>query len=254
MCNFKSGIIFKSRIVLCPEGDESHSDLLESLNIEDNYINASKHFVRAELIPPNYNKGIPVEEWKYKVDQDVVPDWYEEDPKRYEEEFRNKVKDEVISKLNIICGYSWTAVKDKDSNLTYYFMNGFFDRTDFGKDNNYANSKIRKDLNNSNLAKELKEKFGDKIVPISTDLFSLDGLDDYGKVEGDILAIPTLDLYRKFRKDIPKLNFWWWLATPYSTPSGCGSGYVMYVDSFADVDYGWYGSAGGVRPFFILQS
>lgn len=254
MCDFKSGIIFKNKIVLCPEGNESHSDLLKSLNIEDNYINASKVFVRAELTPPNYNKAIPIEEWGYRVDQDVVPDWYEKDPKRYEEEFRNKVKDEVISKLNIICGYSWTEVKDKDSNLTYYFMDGFFDNTDFGINNNYANSKIRKDLNNSNLVKELKEKFGDKIFPISTVLLSLDGLDDYGVVEGDILAIPTLDLYRKFRKDIPKLNSSWWLATPYSTLLNCNAIGAMYVYSDAFVGYNWHGNIGNVRPFFILQS
>ena len=36
MCKFKSGIIFKNRVVLTPEGNESHSDLLDSLGIEDN--------------------------------------------------------------------------------------------------------------------------------------------------------------------------------------------------------------------------
>ena len=37
MCNFKSGIILKNRVVLAPEGNESHSDLLESLGIEDTH-------------------------------------------------------------------------------------------------------------------------------------------------------------------------------------------------------------------------
>ena len=35
MCNFKSGIILKNRVVLAPEGNESHSDLLENLGIEE---------------------------------------------------------------------------------------------------------------------------------------------------------------------------------------------------------------------------
>ena len=82
MCNFKSGIILKNKIVLCPEGNESHSDLLEKLNIEDNHFNASKVFVRAELLPGE-NSMSHVERWTYKVDQDIVPDWYEEDKKRY---------------------------------------------------------------------------------------------------------------------------------------------------------------------------
>lgn len=35
MCQFKSGIISKNRVFLTPEGNESHSDLLEILGIED---------------------------------------------------------------------------------------------------------------------------------------------------------------------------------------------------------------------------
>jgi hypothetical protein len=43
MCKLKSGIILKGRIFM-PEYD-SHSDMLEELGIEDNYMNASKMFV-----------------------------------------------------------------------------------------------------------------------------------------------------------------------------------------------------------------
>lgn len=87
MCRFKSGIIFKNRIVLCPEGNESHSSLLESLNIKDNYTNASKVFVRAELIPINENKALSIEKWDYKVGKDIVPDWYKEDPENMNKNF-----------------------------------------------------------------------------------------------------------------------------------------------------------------------
>ena len=47
MCQFKSGIILKNKVVLAPEGNDSHSDLLESLGIEDDRMNAMKVFVRA---------------------------------------------------------------------------------------------------------------------------------------------------------------------------------------------------------------
>ena len=40
MCRFKSGIILKNKIVIAPEDNESHSDLLESLGIKDDYIGA----------------------------------------------------------------------------------------------------------------------------------------------------------------------------------------------------------------------
>ncbi len=258
MCQFKSGVILKNRVVLAPEGNESHSDLLESLGIKDTHMNATKTFVRAELIPKDDNKFLDVSEWKYRVDQDIVPDWYEEDPDRYEQEFRDAVKEymkEYIKKRNItvICGYGWTAIKE-DENGTYYLMNNYLEKSEFGETNNYADSYIRKNLNESDLAQKLKEKFGDKLVPIETDLLSLDGLDDYGKVDGDILAIPTIDLYRECRRKISNLGTWWWLATPNSTPSGCGSDNVRYVSSSGGVDCRWYGGSRAVRPFFILKA
>ena len=45
---------------------------------------------------------------------------------------------------------------------------------------------------------ELKKEFGDRLIPISLDLISMDGFKDYGTVEGDILAIPNIQLLMKF--------------------------------------------------------
>lgn len=253
MCQFKSGIILKNRIVLAPEGNESHSDLLESMGIEDTHMNATKKFVRAELIPPDGNKAIDISLWKYNVDQDIVPDWYEEDPEKYEQEFRNEVAEYLKDKITVICGYAWIPIKT-DEKCTYYLMDGYIKKSEFGRNNNYAESYIRSDLNDSELAAQLREEFGDRLVPITTDLLSLDGLDDYGLVDGDILAIPTIDLYRECRRNIPKLDTPWWLSTPDSTPSGCGSDFVLCVRSFGDVSYTGYDCGWAVRPFFILKS
>ena len=62
MCQFKSGIILKNKIVVAPGKDDSHSNLLESLGIQDDYIGASKTFVRAELVPKNNEWWISPEE------------------------------------------------------------------------------------------------------------------------------------------------------------------------------------------------
>lgn len=255
MCQFKSGIILKNRVVLTPEGNESHSDLLDSLGIEDNHINASKTFVRAELIPKNDDKMADVKEWRYKVDQDIVPDWYEKDPERYEQDFRNAVEkymEEWKKKFKFICGHYWTSVQDGDR--TYYFMNGILTRSEFGKTNNYAESYIRNDLINSELAEGLKKKFGDKLVPISLDLTSMDGFEDYGTVEGDILAILNAQLLMKFGENIPLIDDLYFLATPNQTPKRGDSRCVRYVNSYGGVDCGDCGCGLGVRPFFILQS
>lgn len=255
MCQFKSGIILKNKVILTPEGNESHSDLLESLEIADTHMNATKTFVRAELIPKDNDRMSDVKDWRYEVDQDIVPDWYEKDPERYEQEFRNAVEkymEEWKKNFKFICGHYWTSVTD--GNITYYFMNGILKKSEFGKTNNYADSYVRNYLVNSELASELKKEFGDKLVPISLDLTSMDGFKDYGTVEGDILAILNIQLLMKLGESIPLIEDLYWLANPNQTPARGDARFVRCVGSSGGVRYGGCGCGGGVRPFFILQS
>ena len=252
MCEFKSAIILRNKVVLAPDGNESHSDLLNKLGIDDNRMNAMKTFVRAELTPKRGDRSSDVDTWIYKVDQDIVPDWYEKDPGRYEEELRKMVK-EYMKRFKQICGFMWEPIKTDDKGTYYLLFDNNFMSSEFGEDNNYTESYVRNKLN-SELADKLKETFGDRLVPIETDLLSLDGLDDYGTVNGDILALPTLDLYRECRKNITSFGSAWWLATPDSTPSGCGSGGMRCVGSGGDVGCRWCRHGLAVRPFFILKS
>ena len=77
MCRLKSGLILKNRVFV-PEYD-SHTDMLEELGIEDNYLNANKTFVRVELSPPNGDVFSDIDTWELNVDQDITPKWYDED-------------------------------------------------------------------------------------------------------------------------------------------------------------------------------
>ena len=255
MCQFKSGIILKNKVILTPEGNESHSDLLESLEIADTHMNATKTFVRAELIPKDNDRMSDVKDWRYEVDQDIVPDWYEKDPERYEQEFRNAVEkymEEWKKNFKFICGHYWTSVTD--GNITYYFMNGILKKSEFGKTNNYADSYVRNYLVNSELASELKKEFGDKLVPISLDLTSMDGFKDYGTVEGDILAILNIQLLMKLGESIPLIEDLYWLANPNQTPARGDARCVRCVRSGGRVSCSGCSYGRGVRPFFILQS
>lgn len=76
MCMLKSGIILKNRVFV-PEYD-SHTQMLEELGIEDDYLNASKTFVRVELSPANGDVFSDIDTWVLKVDQDITPEWYDE--------------------------------------------------------------------------------------------------------------------------------------------------------------------------------
>lgn len=87
MCQLKSCLVLKDR-VFCPDYN-SHQSMLEELDIEDDYLHASKTFVRVELTPPDNTKLLiePLDKWTLKVDQDVTPEWWDEkaDRQRVEE-------------------------------------------------------------------------------------------------------------------------------------------------------------------------
>ena len=76
MCQFKSALVLKDRIFL-PDYD-SHDKMLQELGIEDNFTNASKVFVRVELSPEDGDNFSDVDGWELKVDQDILPDWWNE--------------------------------------------------------------------------------------------------------------------------------------------------------------------------------
>ena len=86
MCQLKSCLVLKDR-VFCPDYN-SHQSMLEELGIKDDYLHADKTFVRVEFTPPN-NKSLiePLDRWTLKVDQDVIPEWWDEkaDRQRVEE-------------------------------------------------------------------------------------------------------------------------------------------------------------------------
>ena len=77
MCKLKSAIILKDRIFM-PDYD-SHSDMLTELGIKDDYLGASKKFVRAEFSPADGDVFSPVDGWVFKVDQDITPEWFSEE-------------------------------------------------------------------------------------------------------------------------------------------------------------------------------
>jgi hypothetical protein len=77
MCKLKSAIVLKDRIFM-PDYD-SHSDMLNELGINDDYLGASKKFVRVELSPKDGNVFSDIDGWKLTVDQDIRPEWFSEE-------------------------------------------------------------------------------------------------------------------------------------------------------------------------------
>lgn len=117
--------------------------------------------------------------------------------------------------------------------------------------NDFAASSVRAFLNGDFL-EELAAAGADKeaFVPIVLDLTSDDGLDDYGTDSAKIGLI-TDQMYRAFRKIIPKASEDYWTCTPNS-----GNSYdVRSVNTSGALsnNIAYYGGR-GVRPLCALKS
>lgn len=155
-------------------------------------------------------------------------------------------------------GEEYIILEHTEDGRTAVLKKGLLEEMQFGSSNDWRDSYIRQELNSTYL-RSLEEKFGEEnILAHTVDLFSMDGLDDYGKCQ-DKVSIMTADGYKKYRREIDKatdgpIGGWWWLCTPDSTPSGAGSSYVRIVNSSGTLlsNAAYYNIA--ARPFFILAS
>ena len=127
----------------------------------------------------------------------------------------------------------------------------------FGKNNNFAESKILTELK-SDILPEIENIVGaENVLEFETDLLSLDGSAKHGMLKSKI-SLPTFDFYRRHRAIFKKhkLDCWWWLATPDSTSeynnddwgvSVSPSGLIVNDDDFLSNPL-------GVRPFWNFSS
>lgn len=140
------------------------------------------------------------------------------------------------------------VLKDENGEVRYMAF-------DTDNKNDFAASSVRAFLNGDFL-EELAAAGADKeaFVPIVLDLTSDDGLDDYGTDSAKIGLI-TDQMYRAFRKIIPKASEDYWTCTPFSTERSGLSFLVRVVGaSGALLNYFAYYGYWGVRPLCALKS
>ncbi len=124
----------------------------------------------------------------------------------------------------------------------------------FGKNNNFAESKVLRRLENEFLPKIAEEIGMENICDITTDLTTLDGLKPYGEMTSKI-SLPTFDFYRQNVNvfDKYKPNTWWWLATPDTAQPHYNPVWVVCVSPDGDI-YNYCNIDDGVRPFLRFES
>ena len=127
------------------------------------------------------------------------------------------------------------------------------DSFNFGLNNDWKESSLRKYLNKDfyeNLVDEIGE---DHVVTFERDLISLDGQKEYGKCE-DKVSIISLDEYRKYRELIPNAEYWWWTLTPDSTKCNGDTSWIRIVSPSGCINCNCCSRSFGVRPLCIFSS
>lgn len=166
---------------------------------------------------------------------------------------QKQAKDLQTKESIIVAGITWSKFAEDSEGNAYMLADEKIYDMEFGDNNDWRESLIREKLNEELYQKVVAELGADALLTIQTDLFSYDGLRDYGKCE-DNVSLLTYDLYRNNRGNIKSLDEWWWTCTPNSTPSANDARCVQYVRSDGSVDCDRCCYGGGVRPFFILKS
>ena len=124
-----------------------------------------------------------------------------------------------------------------------------------GETNNYAQSGLREIMDR--LADQLAGAVGaENLLRHTVSLTADDGLKDYGQVV-DRASPLTAGQYRTYVEILDRypVEQWWWLATPYTTPTHDTDNLVRCVSPLGALFQEHHEAKdGGVRPFLCLSS
>ena len=153
----------------------------------------------------------------------------------------------------VYCGIEFIVLEHTAEGTLVITKDLWEENVKFGANNNFADK-------DCNVRKSL-ERFADKIgteqmVKHTVDLTSDDGLKDYGTTTAYV-SLLTAEQYRKYVEllDKHKVNKYWWLVTPFSTPTHEDAEWVKCVFPRGYVnDVSGICDSGGVRAVCILKS
>lgn len=153
-------------------------------------------------------------------------------------------------------GISWIVLQRIGGGILCLAEKILFNKAfDESNNNNWEDSTLREFLNNEFLEEcTLNGAEEAAFIPMTLNLMSDDGLDDYGSTE-DLVGLISCEQYRQNRRLIPNANDWWWTITPYSTKANSNSDFVRFVASDGSLSGGnAFHGYDGVRPLCTLKS
>ena len=150
--------------------------------------------------------------------------------------------------------YEFIVLEHLDDTTAVILKDRIVELAQFGENNNYAGSNV--DRICIEFGKTVEALVGEGNLTLHVvDLTSDDGLKEYGTVER-FMSLITCDMYRRYGEILDKyrLDDYWWLATPFSTPRRGDDFFVKSVESNGCIGLDSARDSEGVRPFCILKS
>ena len=145
-------------------------------------------------------------------------------------------------------------ILDHSAKTTAVITKEFAESMEFGKDDDYTKSNVRKYCEDE-FYEELAKVVGkENIIEHMVKLVADDGTGKKNTIKANV-SILTTELYRRYREFLPKYGKWWWTATRVSADDSLGDAhYVCYVCSYGILSCIGSDYCGGVRPYCILNS
>ncbi len=101
MCNPASFVVMKQgkslKVFWSDDTSESHEDIIEHFKLNEKNVRDEITLVRVEITPPGNNFAVPLKKWRYQLDQDLRPEWYDE--KEVERAARKELKEWLAAKV-----------------------------------------------------------------------------------------------------------------------------------------------------------
>lgn len=168
--------------------------------------------------------------------------------------------EETIKKLGdvkpgetVTLGNREYTVLGHGKDTTAVITKNFTTKMEFGENNDYRKSNIRKYCNNE-FYKELVAAVGSENIIQHTVRLTADDGTNKGVVCKDNVSILTTELYRRYREYLSVYSDWWWTATPVNSDNSDYSHLVCCAGSGGILRWYGYDFCSNVRPFCILNS
>ena len=115
MCKFKSAIVMRNGDLLHHESLTSHEDLIDFFNINDSHACCDK-FVRVEFTPDDKLNLADISKYILRVDESVVPDWFDKYRNAIQQKLTEIVSKRIISGSHKLLTGGLYVVKDAQIN------------------------------------------------------------------------------------------------------------------------------------------